>query len=163
MCMLVSVTLQVQYSLLSAGPAQSAIKSVADDLGVTLIAYSPLALGLLTGKYSDGHLPKGPRGTLFKQLLPGISPVTSTLAAIAGSRRKTMSQVSSALCCIMVTKVTDAAGLAMTPDVIPPDVAWAVYVCPYQWSYLALVMIRVDVLLLELCSVAAGCNPLVYL
>ncbi len=41
--------LQVQYSLLSAGPDQSAIKSVADDLGIVLIAYSPLALGLLTG------------------------------------------------------------------------------------------------------------------
>lgn len=89
----VLVALQVQYSLLSAGPAQSAIKSVADDLGITLIAYSPLALGLLTGKYNDSNLPKGPRGALFKQLLPGITPVTDTLQAIASSRRKTMSQV----------------------------------------------------------------------
>lgn len=95
-----SAALQVQYSLLSAGPAQSAIKSVADNLGITLIAYSPLALGLLTGKYSDSNLPRGPRGSLFKQLLPGIAPVTSTLAAIASSRRKTMSQVG-CVCCLI--------------------------------------------------------------
>lgn len=88
-----SVMQQVQYSLLSAGPAQSAIKSAADDLGVTLIAYSPLALGLLTGKYSSSNLPQGPRGSLFRQLLPGIAPVINTLEVIAKSRRKTMSQV----------------------------------------------------------------------
>lgn len=41
---------QVQYSLLSSGAAQSSTKAVADDLGVVLIAYSPLALGLLTGR-----------------------------------------------------------------------------------------------------------------
>lgn len=42
--------LQVQYSLLSTGAAQSSVKAVADDLGVVLIAYSPLGLGLLTGE-----------------------------------------------------------------------------------------------------------------
>lgn len=44
--------MQVQYSLLSCGPLQQSIKAACDDLGVTLIAYSPLALGLLTGAYS---------------------------------------------------------------------------------------------------------------
>lgn len=84
---------QVQYSLLSAGPAQSSVKAAADDLGITLIAYSPLTLGLLTGKYSLDRLPPGPRGNLFRQLLPGIQPVLTTLEAVADSRRKTMSQV----------------------------------------------------------------------
>lgn len=90
--------LQVQYSLLSAGPAQSAIKAVADDLGIVLIAYSPLALGLLTGKYDAANLPRGPRGSLFKQLLPGIAPLTSALGAVAAARRKTVSQVRSSYC-----------------------------------------------------------------
>jgi len=45
--------LQVQYSLLSAGPAQSSVKAAADDLGITLIAYSPLTLGLLTGERGE--------------------------------------------------------------------------------------------------------------
>lgn len=38
-------------------------------------------------------LPAGPRGSLFRQLLPGIQPVLSTLEAVADSRRKSMSQV----------------------------------------------------------------------
>lgn len=46
-----------------------------------------------TGKYSVDRLPPGPRGNLFRQLLPGIQPVLTTLEAVAGSRRKTMSQV----------------------------------------------------------------------
>lgn len=45
------------------------------------------------GKYSMDNLPKGPRGVLFKQLLPEIQPLLATLEAIAKSRRKTMSQV----------------------------------------------------------------------
>lgn len=39
------------------------------------------------------QLPKGPRGSLFKQLLPEIAPLLSTLEAVAASRRKTPSQV----------------------------------------------------------------------
>jgi hypothetical protein len=38
-------------------------------------------------------LPPGPRGNLFRQLLPGIQPVLNTLEVVASSRRKTMSQV----------------------------------------------------------------------
>lgn len=42
--------LQVQYSLLSAGQDQMATKAACEDLGLRLIAYSPLALGMLTGR-----------------------------------------------------------------------------------------------------------------
>lgn len=63
---------QVQYSLLSCGPLQRATKAAADDVGATLIAYSPLALGLLAGAYSlepgSRPLPGPPRGPLFKQV-----------------------------------------------------------------------------------------------
>lgn len=88
-------TLQVQYSLLSTYPVtQLGIKEVCDELGIQLIAYSPLALGLLTGKYREnGSLPKGIRGLLFRQILPGIRPLLDCLAAVAASRQKTMSQV----------------------------------------------------------------------
>lgn len=89
------VTLQVQYSLLSTYPVtQLGLKEVCDELGIQLIAYSPLALGILTGKYSEnGNFPKGIRGLLFKQLLPGAKPILSVLNEIAESRNKTMSQV----------------------------------------------------------------------
>ena len=88
-------TLQVQYSLLSTYPVtQLGLKDVCDELGIKLIAYSPLALGLLTGKYSEkGSFPKGIRGFLFRQLLPGITPILACLREIAKSRNKTMSQV----------------------------------------------------------------------
>jgi pyridoxine 4-dehydrogenase len=88
-------TLQVQYSLLSAYPVtQLEIKDVCDELGIKLIAYSPLALGLLTGKYSEkGPFPKGIRGLLFRQLLPRIQPLLTCLREVARSRNKTLSQV----------------------------------------------------------------------
>lgn len=88
-------TLQVQYSLLSTYPVTKlGLKDVCDQLGIKLIAYSPLALGLLTGKYSEkGPFPKGIRGLLFRQLLPGIRPMTTCLREVAQSRNKTISQV----------------------------------------------------------------------
>ena len=88
-------TLQVQYSLLSTYPVtQLGIKEVCDELGITLIAYSPLALGILTGKYSEtGPFPKGIRGLLFRQLLPGIRQLLACLQEIAQSNNKTISQV----------------------------------------------------------------------
>ncbi|NER00818.1 MAG: aldo/keto reductase, partial [Cyanothece sp. SIO2G6] len=64
------------------------------ELGIKMIAYSPLGLGLLTGKYNvKGPFPKGIRGLLFRQLLPGIQPLLNCLNAIAQARQKTMAQV----------------------------------------------------------------------
>ncbi|MEW6497475.1 MAG: aldo/keto reductase [Cyanobacteriota bacterium] len=88
-------TLQVQYSLLSTYPVtELGVKEVCDELGIKLIAYSPLVLGLLTGKYSEnGPFPKGIRGLLFRQLLPKIRPLLDCLRQVARERNKTMSQV----------------------------------------------------------------------
>ena len=89
------ITLQVQYSLLSTYPVtELGLKEVCDELGIKLIAYSPLALGLLTGKYSEnGALPKGIRGLVCKQILPGMRSLLECLREIATSRNKTISQV----------------------------------------------------------------------
>ncbi|WP_044151087.1 aldo/keto reductase [Leptolyngbya iicbica] len=88
-------TLQVQYSLLSTYPVtELGIRDVCDELGIRLIAYSPLALGILTGKYEiGGKLPSGLRGFVFRQLLPGVQPILDTLNAIAIFREKTMAQI----------------------------------------------------------------------
>ncbi|AVH69817.1 aldo/keto reductase [Nostoc sp. 'Lobaria pulmonaria (5183) cyanobiont'] len=97
-------TLQVQYSLLSTYPVtQLKLKDLCDELDIKLIAYSPLALGLLTGKYSEqGPLPKGIRGLLFKQMLSGMhrgkaasagKSLWECLREVAQFRNKTMSQV----------------------------------------------------------------------
>lgn len=89
------LTLQVQYSLLSTAPVtQLNLKAVCDDLGIQLIAYSPLALGLLTGKYTEsGELPQGLRKGLFRDLLPQVKPVLESLHAVAKVRQKTPSQI----------------------------------------------------------------------
>ncbi|EIE24793.1 Aldo/keto reductase [Coccomyxa subellipsoidea C-169] len=95
---------QVQFSLLSKGPQQQDIKDVCQALGIQLIAYSPLGLGMLTGKYSaTGRLPKGPRGLLFRQILPGIQPLLNTMQAIADERNKSVSQVAVNWCIVQGT------------------------------------------------------------
>jgi pyridoxine 4-dehydrogenase len=88
-------SLQVQYSLLSTYPVtELGLQEVCDQLGIRLIAYSPLALGLLTGKYAAGQpLPPGLRGLLFKQMLPGIGILQDCLAEVAQVRHQTPAQV----------------------------------------------------------------------
>jgi len=112
-------TLQVQYSLLSTYPVtQLGLKDVCDELGIKLIAYSPLGLGILTGKYSEtGVLPKGIRGLLFRQLLPGARSLLACLQEIAQSRNKTMSQVAINWCiCKGTIPIPGAKSLAQAQD-----------------------------------------------
>jgi pyridoxine 4-dehydrogenase len=88
-------TLQVQYSLLSTYPVtQLGLKEVCDELDIQLIAYSPLALGLLTGKYRHkADLPKGFRTFALGQILPGIQPLLNCLEEVSAAQAKTMAQV----------------------------------------------------------------------
>ena len=88
-------TLQVQYSLLSTYPVtELGIKETCDELGIKLIAYSPLCLGILTGKYTDSATyPKGLRGLLFKRLVPEAKSLLDCVKEIANSHNKTMAQV----------------------------------------------------------------------
>jgi pyridoxine 4-dehydrogenase len=86
--------IQVQFSLVSTLPVESGLIDVAKDLNVRLIAYSPLGLGLLTGKYNEKNLPSGPRGLIFKELLPELKPVLSVMDEIAKQKPgRTYSQV----------------------------------------------------------------------
>jgi aryl-alcohol dehydrogenase-like predicted oxidoreductase len=52
---------QVQYSLLHRRPETDGVLDACRELGVTLIAYQPLASGALTGKYLTGPRPRGLR------------------------------------------------------------------------------------------------------
>jgi pyridoxine 4-dehydrogenase len=89
------VSLQVQYSLLSTYPVtELGLKDLCDELGIQMIAYSPLCLGLLTGKYdAKGPFPKGLRGFLFPQLLPKMTELLDCLKEISSQREKTISQI----------------------------------------------------------------------
>ena len=87
-------TAQVQYSLMTYQTSQY-MNEACDDVGCRLISYSPLCLGLLTGKYNVDRLPKAgnPRRQLFKELLPGAQDLLQTLEVVAKDYGKTQSQV----------------------------------------------------------------------
>ncbi|OGO50565.1 MAG: 2,5-didehydrogluconate reductase [Chloroflexi bacterium RBG_16_68_14] len=84
---------QVEYSLLERAPERSGLLDACRELGVTLIAYSPLAQGLLTGKYSKASPPSGMRGRRMRKRLTKIEPVVASLREIGEARDKTPGQV----------------------------------------------------------------------
>jgi aryl-alcohol dehydrogenase-like predicted oxidoreductase len=58
---------QVKYSLLDRHIERDGTMQTCRELGVTIIAYSPLEMGLLTGKYTAGNLPPGMRGARYRR------------------------------------------------------------------------------------------------
>ena len=54
---------------------ETALEEVCRYEGVSLLAYSPLAQGVLTGKYRDGALPAGSRKQLFNRLQRYEGPI----------------------------------------------------------------------------------------
>ncbi len=71
---------QVHYSLLHRRPERNGLLDVCRELDVTLIAYSPLGMGLLTGKYTPENPPPALRGRRFKRdYLAQIQPLTALL------------------------------------------------------------------------------------
>lgn len=59
---------QIQMSLLYRWPISNGLLDACKELDVQVLAYSPLALGYLTGKYNADNLPKGPRAKIGKDL-----------------------------------------------------------------------------------------------
>jgi aryl-alcohol dehydrogenase-like predicted oxidoreductase len=88
---------QVQYSLLWREPEANGVLETCRALGVTLIAYSPLALGLLTGKYSPTSPPGGLRRLARRfsaAQMQAAQPVIALLREIGqGHAGKTPAQV----------------------------------------------------------------------
>lgn len=88
---------QVEYSLLHRQPEVNGVLDTCQELGITLIAYSPLAGGMLTGKYS----PQNRAGGFFRRILPqynrksleAIQPVIKLLHEIGKRSSKSPSQV----------------------------------------------------------------------
>jgi len=81
-------TNQVRYSLLDRGPEVDGVLDACRELGVTLLAYSPLEQGLLTGKYTPDALPAGPRADaawFAPANVAAAQPVLAVLRAIAAA------------------------------------------------------------------------------
>jgi pyridoxine 4-dehydrogenase len=82
-------SLQVQLSLLAPQPlASGGVAEVCRELGIELIAYSPLALGLLgrsEGESGAAHL-TGARRSLFARLEPQLKPLRALMGEIGQGR-----------------------------------------------------------------------------
>jgi len=91
-------SIQNQYSLLDRRPEIDGVLNACKELGVTLIAFSPLALGALSGKYRPGHLPEDMlrrrmAGPFRAGRIASTLRVTEKLAAIGASHGKSVPQV----------------------------------------------------------------------
>jgi aryl-alcohol dehydrogenase-like predicted oxidoreductase len=88
---------QVQYSLMHRKIETNGVLQAAKDLEVTIVAYSPLARGLLSGKFhkDESLLAQRPRGRrmMLRRDLERSRPLVETLEAIAASHQVTAAQV----------------------------------------------------------------------
>ncbi len=86
---------QVEYHLLDRKVEFNGLLRACQEIGVSLIAYSPIAKGLLTGKYSPSNPPSGPRNRIFPQdYLKKIQPLLREMRKIGDMHGgKTNSQV----------------------------------------------------------------------
>jgi aryl-alcohol dehydrogenase-like predicted oxidoreductase len=89
---------QVQYSLLARNIETNGVLDSARELGITILAYSPLAQGLLTGKYSASRYepPVGARrlDPRFSQRgLEKLAPLFATLQEIGDRTHHSPAQV----------------------------------------------------------------------
>lgn len=86
---------QIEYSLLNRKIEKNGLLKFCQDLNITVIAYSPLAMGVLTGKYSPEKPPQGlRRGRYNPDYLELIEPIISKLRRIGAQHAgKTPGQV----------------------------------------------------------------------
>jgi aryl-alcohol dehydrogenase-like predicted oxidoreductase len=84
---------QVHYSLLNRTVEKNGLLARCNELGIRLIAYSPLEMGLLTGKYSTENPPTGMRSSKYADMLRKLPPVIRALQEIGQNHGKTVSQV----------------------------------------------------------------------
>jgi len=73
---------QVHYSLLNRTAEKNGTLARCKELGIRLIAYSPIEMGLLSGKYSVDAPPPGSRGRSYISLLPRIGPLLKLMTVI---------------------------------------------------------------------------------
>lgn len=74
---------QVEYSLLHREPERNGLLDYCREHGITLIAYSPLAMGILTGKYTPENPPPGVRGRRYNaDFLRKVQPLLGLMREI---------------------------------------------------------------------------------
>ncbi|PKN92816.1 MAG: 2,5-didehydrogluconate reductase [Chloroflexi bacterium HGW-Chloroflexi-6] len=73
---------QVEYHLLNRSVEKNGLLARCQELGIRLIAYSPLAMGLLTGKYTPENPPPGVRGNRYTNKLREMQPLIKLMTEI---------------------------------------------------------------------------------
>jgi aryl-alcohol dehydrogenase-like predicted oxidoreductase len=76
---------QVPFSLLDRRIEHNGLLALCQELDVRVIAYSPLAQGLLTGKYTPQKPPPGLRGARYAGLLQRMEPLIQALREIGAA------------------------------------------------------------------------------
>jgi aryl-alcohol dehydrogenase-like predicted oxidoreductase len=88
---------QVRYNILGRGPETNGVLETAKELGITIICYSPLEFGLLTGKFHrDPELLQSrpfARRKIMAQRIESSMPIIKVLENIAEAHGATVSQV----------------------------------------------------------------------
>jgi aryl-alcohol dehydrogenase-like predicted oxidoreductase len=90
---------QVRFGLLDRRIERNGVLETARDLGMSIIAYSPLAQGMLTGKYHDDPTLIEQKGRIFRRFsgygknLERSRPIVAKLKQIAGRHGVTPAQV----------------------------------------------------------------------
>lgn len=89
------VSLQVQFSLLAPEPiAPGGIVDTCRELGIELLAYSPLALGLLARRSGEGREGlTGTRRALFARLGPGLGDLLRAMEVMAAPHGASLAAV----------------------------------------------------------------------
>ncbi len=86
---------QVEYSLVNRKVEKNGLLKQCQDLGIRLIAYSPLGMGVLTGKYTPENPPSGIRGARYsRRFLERMTPLLTLMKRIGSDHAgKTPAQV----------------------------------------------------------------------
>ncbi len=85
---------QVEYSLLQRAPEFDGVLQLCGDLNVMLIAYSPLGMGILTGKYTPDNPPSlGRRLRFNRSFLERVQPLLGLMREIGETYEKTPAQI----------------------------------------------------------------------
>lgn len=86
------VSNQINFSLLRYRSSEKTLQ-VCEDLGIKVLAYFPLANGLLAGKYSVDTPPSFPKSITMKKYYEDAEPVLKIMRRIAAEKEKTVAQV----------------------------------------------------------------------
>lgn len=92
------ITIQNSYSLIHRA-YEYGMSEVSLRENIGLLAYSPLAQGVLSGKYLNGNQPEGARGTLFPQFIArykgqGATTAVEAYQKLAAKYRITLTELS---------------------------------------------------------------------